>query len=117
MHVDALNVLAVFVFNAPFVVIAAVLVHLLLKRAAWKRQKRLARRSLGYYPSTAALGLMFLFLQAYWRPTVAHVLEAKQDEEADEDENGDPETVTKQLNRQLKGIRRGEVVDKLVLRL
>ena len=57
------------------------------------------------------------FMQVYWRPSVSYVLEEKQDEDADEDDNGDPENLKKQLDRQLKRIRRGEPVDRLVLRL
>jgi hypothetical protein len=48
---------------------------------------------------------------------VDYVLEAKQDEDAEEDDKGDPESLTKQLDRQLKRIRRGEPIDRLVLRL
>jgi hypothetical protein len=57
------------------------------------------------------------FIQVVYRPTVAYVVKAKQDEDADEDDEGDPENLTKQLNRQLRRIRRGEPVDRLVLRL
>ena len=117
MHADALYAMSMFASNVPFLVIVVILVHYQLRRASWKRGKRLGRRRLGYYPSSFALGMAFQFIQAYYRPTVAYVLEAKQDEDADEDDEGDPETVTKQLNRQLKRIRRGEPVDRLVLRL
>jgi hypothetical protein len=48
---------------------------------------------------------------------MANVVEVKQEEDADEDDEGDPENLKKQLNRQLKRIRRGEHVDRLVLRL
>jgi hypothetical protein len=61
--------------------------------------------------------MAFLFAQTFYRPSLAHVIEVKQDEEVEEDDEGDPETVNKQLNRQLKRILRGEVVDKLVIRL
>jgi len=57
------------------------------------------------------------FVRVFYQPSVAYLLDAKQDEDVDEDDQGDPETVAKQLNRQLKRIRRGEVVDRLVLRL
>lgn len=57
------------------------------------------------------------FIQVFYRPTVAHVLETKQDEEADEDDSGGPESLTKQLHRQLRRIRSGEFVERLILRL
>ena len=64
------------------------------------------------------MGMAFLqVMRLFYQPTVAYVLEAKQDEDADEEDEGDPESLKKQLNRQLKRIRRGEPVDRLVLRL
>jgi hypothetical protein len=61
----------------------------------------------------ALLQVMWLF----YRPSVACVLKVQEDEDADEDDEGDPENLKKQLSRQLKRIRRGEPVDRLVLRL
>ena len=64
------------------------------------------------------MGMAFLqVMRLFYQPTVAYVLEAKQDEDADEEDEGDPESLKKQLNRQLKRIRRSEPVDRLVLRL
>jgi hypothetical protein len=60
------------------------------------------------------------FLQVMWlfyRPSASCILRAQEDEDADEDDEGDPENLKKQLNRQYKRIRRGEPVDRLVLRL
>jgi hypothetical protein len=45
------------------------------------------------------------------------VLETKQVEVVEEDDEGDPETAAKELSRQLKRIRRGEAVERLVLRV
>ena len=53
----------------------------------------------------------------FHRPSVAYVVEARQEEDADEDDDGEPESLTKQLDRQLRKIRRGEPVERLVLRL
>ena len=117
MHVDALFVLSMFAFNAPFLVIALILAHYVLRRAGWRRNKRLGKRNLGFYPSSFALGMALQFIQVFYRPSVDYVLEAKQDEDAEEDDEGDPESLTKQLDRQLKRIRRGEPIDRLVLRL
>jgi hypothetical protein len=117
MHVDVLSLLSPISFGAPFLAIAVILVYFCLRRAAWRRKKRLGKKNLGFCPSTSALGMAFLFLQAFSRPSLAHVIEAKRDEDADEDDAGEPETLAKQLRRQLRRIRRGEPVDRLVLRL
>ncbi len=106
---------------APFVAVTAILACYQLRRMAWRRNKRKGKSNLGFYPSTVALGMAFQFLQVFHRPSVAYVLQARQQEDADEDDDGDPETPTRQLirqlNRQLRRIRRGEPVDRLILRL
>lgn len=57
-------------------------------------------------------------VREFYQPGAVYLLEAKQDEEAEEeDDAGDPENLKKQLNRQLKRIRRGLPVERLVLRL
>jgi hypothetical protein len=117
MHFDVLYVLGVLCFSAPALAIVVILAHYQLRRVRYRRNSRQGRKKLGYYPSLFALGLALQFIQVYWRPSVAYVMEAKQDEDADEDDNGDPETLFKQLSRQLRRIRRGESLDHLVLRL
>jgi hypothetical protein len=116
MKLDAVYAWGIFAGALPFLAIVLLLVHFVLLRLRWRFNKRLGRR-LGYYPSTFALGMALQFLQVFYRPSVAHVVEAKLDEDADEDESGEPETLAKQLHRQLRRIRRGERVDRLVLRL
>lgn len=117
MGVNALYLCWILLLNAPYVAIGVILVHYLWRRAAWRRGRRLRRRRLGYYPSAFAFGMVLQFVQVFYRPSVDYVLEAKQEEAAEEDDEGDPETAAKQLSRQLKRIRRGEPVEKLVLRL
>jgi len=116
MHVD-LSVLSSLALGAPFLAIAAILFHYLLLRVRWRLNRRLGRRNRGFCPSSSALGSAFLFLQVFYRPSVANVVEVKQEEDADEDNEGDPESLNWQLSRQLRRIRRGEPVDRLVLRL
>jgi hypothetical protein len=111
------SVLGSLAVSAPFVAIAAILVYYFALRARWRLNRRLGRKKCGFCPSSSALGMAFLFLQVLYRPSVANVMEVKQDEDADEDDEGDPESLTRQLNRQLKRIRRGERVERLVLRL
>ena len=116
MYVD-LSVLISLAEGAPFLAIGAILVHYCFLRARWRLNQRLGRKNSGFCPSSSALGIALLFFQVFYRPSVANVVEVKQDEDADEDDEGEPENLKKQLNRQLKRIRRGEPVDQLVLRL
>ena len=116
MHFDP-SVLGFLAMGAPFLAIGAILVHYCFLRARWRLNQRLGRRNSGFCPSSSALGIALLFLQVFYRPSIANVVEIKQDEDADEDDEGEPEGLTKQLNRQYKRIRRGEPVDRLVLRL
>jgi hypothetical protein len=116
MHVDVLSVLSLFT-AAPFVAIAVILGCYLMRRARWLRNPRTGRPLFGIQPSAVGLGMAFLFLQMFWRPSLSHAIEAREKVDVEEDDDGDPETPEKQLNRQLKRIRRGEVVERLVLRL
>jgi len=116
MHFDP-SVLGSLAVCAPFLAVFAILTYYLLLRARWRINRRLGIRNRGFCPSSSALGAAFLFLQVFYRPSVATVVEIKQQEDADEDDEGDPESLTRQLSRQLKRIRRGEPVDRLVLRL
>jgi hypothetical protein len=63
------------------------------------------------------MGVALLFVQVFYRPTVSNVIEVIEHEDAEDDDQGDPESLQKQLHRQLKRIRRGEPVGDLVLRL
>jgi hypothetical protein len=117
MSPDILYRLSVFVSSLPYLAIVAIFVHYQLKRAIWKRNRRQGKRTAGFLPSAAAMGMMFLFMQVFYRPSVENVLQERQKEDVEEDDDGDPETPAKQLNRQLRKIRRGEEIDTLVLRL
>jgi hypothetical protein len=117
MNIDTISAWCIFAGFIPFLAIIVILLHYSLRRFLWRRGKRLGKSNLGFYSTSFALGMALQFMQVYWRPSVSYVLEEKQDEEADEDDNGDPENLKKQLDRQLKRIRRGEPVDRLVLRL
>jgi hypothetical protein len=67
----------------------------------------------GFYPTAAALSLALISLHTLAQPDLNHVLEQRQTEAEDEDENGDPDDPAAQLNRQLKRIRNGENIDTL----
>ncbi len=68
---------------------------------------------MGFCPSSIALGSILLFAQTFYRPSVEFILQEKQDEYMEEDDQGDPETPEKTLHRQLQKIRRGEPVERL----
>jgi hypothetical protein len=106
-----------FVASAPFLAIIVIVLHYHLRRAAWKRALRAGRKPVGFCPSPSAFGSAFQIIQVFYRPNVAHVIEAKQEEDVDEDDNGDPEPPARLFHRQLKRIRRGERIDRLILRL
>jgi hypothetical protein len=110
---DMMQVIAM----SPLLAIAVIFAHYYVRRAVWKHRRRLGIKNLGFCPSMAAMGTSFQFIEVFYRPNMAYVLEAKLDEEVDEDDSGDPETPATHFNRQLRRIRRGENVETLVLRL
>jgi hypothetical protein len=69
--------------------------------------------------SPEAFGAAFLFLSMAYRPNHAFMAKAQiqQREDEDDDDEGGPDTARQHLLRQLRQIRRGEKVDRLVLRL
>jgi hypothetical protein len=69
--------------------------------------------------SPEAFGAAFLFLSTAYRPNHAFMARAQiqQREDEDDDDEGGPDTARKHLLRQLRRIRHGEPVDRLVLRL
>jgi hypothetical protein len=103
--------------TAPFVAILALLIHYSVKRAAWKRRRRRGKPASGFCPSSAALGVVFLFAQVFVRPSLDQMIEAVQHDVRDEDDEGDPDSPLRHFHRQLRRLRRGEAVDRLVLRL
>jgi len=120
MTLNAFLAWSIYVSCLPFLAIVLILAHYFLRRVMFRRRKRRGLGGLGFYPSAFALGMAFQFLQIFTRPSVAHVLVEKQKEEAEEDGDGDPESSEGKLRffrRQLKRIRRGDPVDRLVLRV
>jgi hypothetical protein len=105
------SILAMAVFSCYFLASRVVLRR---RRQAGRRRSRLSGYGL-------ALGLVFMQLvRTFYQPDLGYLLEVKQDEDADEDDSSDPETPEGRLRhfrRQLRRIRRGEPVDRLVLRM
>ena len=85
---------------------------LLLPRARWQWRNR-SKTNRGRYRGGAALGNALQALQAITQPHVMHVVEARLDEAADEDDDGAPKDPTVHLLRQAIRIRRGEDIDRL----
>ena len=117
MNIGGIYAWGIYAIFLPFLLIVLILFHYSVRRILWRRARRRGKGRLGFYPSAFALGMAFQFIQVYYKPSVAYALEAKQDEDADDDDSGDPETLARQLSRQLRRIRRGEPIDRLVLRL
>ncbi len=117
MNLDVLSVVGSLASSAPFLAILAILIHYQVRRAAWNRNQRRGRKNSGFCPSSAALGIALLALGVFHRPSVQNTFEARLQQEAEEDDSGDPDTLGNQLNRQLRSIRRGEPVDRLELRI
>ncbi len=69
--------------------------------------------------SPDSMGAALMFLSMAYRPNHAFVAKAQiqQHEDADDDDQGGPDTPQKHLRRQLRRIRRGEPVDRLIWRL
>jgi hypothetical protein len=99
----------------PYVAISGILVHYAVRRMRYKRAVR--RGSIpGFYPSSAALGAVFLLSTMLFRPRLQYAIEAQQIEQAEDDDEGDQDYPGK-LDKQLKRIRKGEPVETLVFRL
>jgi hypothetical protein len=120
MHLEFL-----YVFVASFPVIAMSLVAIAviasrLKQLIWKEKKPQGRRRrVRISVRDAAMGLAFLPLSLIYRPSLSELVKAqiRQVEDVDEDENGDPQSPTMHLLRQLRRIRRGDRVETLYFSL
>jgi hypothetical protein len=85
----------------------------LLQRLQFRRKKAANKNHRGFYPSAAALSLALISLQTLAQPDLHHSIEQRQAEAEDEEENGDPDNLAAQLDRQLKRIRNGQPIDTL----
>lgn len=117
MHFDLLTFAAGLASGAPFLAIVLILIYYQLSRSVWCWRKRRGKGNPGFYPSSIALGAVLQFLAVFYRPQEAVAIEARQEADVEEDEQGETETLRKQLHRQLRRIRRGERVGDLVLRM
>jgi hypothetical protein len=98
-----------------FVLVCGVLFY--LRRFLWRLRKGQGRRHLGFCPTYTSAGNALQALQVMAQPRAEHVLAEKFDDEADDDDEGDPDHPGKHLHRQLRRIRRGEKVERLTVLL
>lgn len=110
-----LGILGMAAFYAPFLAIGLAVAHNRLRRAIWARNKRLSKPDPSLCPAIVSTGVAFRHLEAFYRPSIAYVLEAEDEDDSDDDSSGDPETPTGHFHRQLRRIRRGENVETLML--
>jgi hypothetical protein len=99
--------------QGPLFFVGLIICAFYFQRVRWRLRRRLGKKHLGFYPSSASLGNALHTLQAIAEPRVAYVLEEKLDEHEDEDDEGGPKNPTEHLKRQLRRIRNGEEVDRL----
>lgn len=114
---SSLFYLGAFAFALPYLAIAGILLHNKLRRVRLRRGKNRRPPRSAICTTSAALGAMLLLGQIFYRPSMAHVVEARQQSDMEEDDSDDPENRNRFLRRQLRRIRRGEVVGNLVVRL
>ncbi|MGA3343534.1 MAG: hypothetical protein ABSC76_01585 [Terracidiphilus sp.] len=118
MNIHAIFAWCIWAGFIPFLFVVVVLIHFCWVRYCLWRRRHSGGKSSMLVSCCLAMGMGFLqVMWLFYRPSVAYIMRVQEDEDADEDDEGDPENLTKQLNKQLKRIRRGEPVDRLVLRL
>ena len=116
---DTIDALAISLPVAAMTLVGIVVMYSRLRQLIAKPKHTRRRRRFRVSAANAALGLAFLPFAAIYRPSLIEVAKAqiRQQEDANEDDNGGPEAPLKHLLRQLRRIRRGEKVETLSLRL
>ncbi len=109
-------------FGVSFPVVAIVLVSVAIVfhkiGELLRKRKQRWRRHMQVSASSVVLGLAFLPLAVVYRPSLIEAVKVqyRQLDDADEDENGDPDSPLNHLRKQLRRIRRGEKVETLLVR-
>jgi hypothetical protein len=105
----------------PFLIVIAMVAHFCLARLSRRQSEEPKRRCSRLCAYGLALGMAFVqLMRVFYQPDMVYVLGAAEQEVADEDESSDPDTPESRLrhfHRQLRRIRRGEPVERLVLRI
>jgi amino acid transporter len=121
MPINPIDAMQEFAVSLPVVAITLVGIAVFLSRIKaliWKPKGPRRRARFRILAANAALGMSFLPFAAIYRPRMIEVVKAQiqQQEDVDEDDNGGPESPLKHLLRQLRRIRRGEMVETLTVR-
>jgi hypothetical protein len=105
-----------FVLNGLVILLGCIVFY--VRRRLWRRRKRLGQRNAGFFPTFTSAGnaLQILQAQIMAQPQAQYCLEQKLDDEAEDDDEGEPPDPEKHLHRQLRRIRRGERIERLVAR-
>ena len=115
MYLEILGAVALLAAGALTLTVGVGLLFNAFRRASRRPSKRWRRQRLS--PGVAGLSAALLAFTFFYRPSLEYAVETAEVEYVDEDDDGDPETPAKALNRQFKRIRRGEKVESLVVRL
>jgi hypothetical protein len=104
-------------FAALVPLVVALVFFSLSQIARWQRKRRGALQS-KIYSMCLAAGIGFLqFVRTFYQPNLRNVIVAIEDDDADEDDQGGPDSAHKHLHRQLRRIRHGQYVERLQVRL
>lgn len=121
MRANAIYAWCIIAGFIPSLLVFVTLVHYSASQTRLWLCKRAGSRRSRLYPFCVAAGMAFLQLvRVFYQPDLAYVLEAKQDQDVDEDDSGDPDTPEGRLRhfqRQLSRIRGGQPVDRLEWRM
>jgi hypothetical protein len=121
MRLDAFYAWLFLAGFVSFLVLVVIFGYFYLTQIMLRRRRQPGRRRSRLSGYGVALGLAFLQLvRTFYQPDLGYLLEVKRDEDADEDDSGDPETPEGRLrhfHRQLRRIRRGEPIDRLELKI
>ena len=110
MHFNAVDFYQTLAVSLPVFAMLFVAIGVACRRLKQLVQKpatrRRRKRGIAISVTNAAIGLSFLPFAAIYRPNLIEVVKTQiqQQEDADEDDNGDPDTPTKHLHRQLHRI-------------
>jgi len=117
MILSAVSAWSMLFVAAPLLGVPAFFVMFYLRRLIRSQNNGRGRKCHGFSPSTFTLGIALQHLDRFTHPSVEYVIQETYEEDADEDGQGDPDDPKAQMKRQLRRIRLGESVDRLLLRL
>jgi hypothetical protein len=105
--------LDILLLRGLFCFAALVTIAFFFQRYRWRRRKGKGKSNWGFYPSAASMGNALQELSVLAQPQVEHILEEKQSEDTEEEDESGPKDPTVHLHRQATKLRRGQKVDQL----